>query len=145
MTHVPYRGTGEAMNGLLGGSIDVMVTAMPTAMGNVKAGTIKALAVTAPQYAAAMPDTPTATEMGVAFVAYNWIGLTAPKGTPPAMIEWMQKQFAAAVSNPDVAARFAEQGVIPAAMTTSEFSTFTQQETKRWGDVIKSEKIRADP
>jgi tripartite-type tricarboxylate transporter receptor subunit TctC len=145
MTHVPYRGMGEAMNGLLGGSLDVMVTAMPTAMGNAKGGLVKALAVTSPRRAAALPDSPTATEVGVPFVASNWIGLTAPKGTPREAIEWVQKHFNAAVATPDVAARLAEQGVQPAAMSTSEFSSFMQQETKRWGDVIRSAKIKGQP
>jgi tripartite-type tricarboxylate transporter receptor subunit TctC len=145
MTHVPYRGMGEAMNGLLGGSLDVMVTAMPTAMSNVKGGIVKALAVTTSQRAAALPDTPTATEVGVPFVASNWIGLTAPKGTPPEAIEWIQRQFVAAVSTPDVTARFAELGVQPAAMTTSEFSSFMQQEVRRWRSVIQSAKIKGQP
>jgi tripartite-type tricarboxylate transporter receptor subunit TctC len=145
MTHVPYRGMGEAMNGLLGGSLDVMVTAMPTAMSNVKGGLAKALAVTTSQRAAALPDAPTATEVGVPFVASNWIGLTAPKGTPSEAIEWIQRQFVAAVSTPDVAARFAELGVQPAAMTTAEFSSFMQKEVSRWGNVIQSAKIKGQP
>ena len=145
MTHVPYRGMGEAMNGLLGGSLDVMVTAMPTAMSNAKGGLIKALAVTSRQRASALPNSPTATEVGVPFVASNWIGLTAPKGTPPEAIEWIQKQFVAAVAASDVAARFADQGVQSAGMTTSEFSSFMQQEVKRWGTVIQSAKIKAQP
>jgi tripartite-type tricarboxylate transporter receptor subunit TctC len=145
MTHVPYRGMGEAMNGLLGGSLDVMVTAMPTAMSNAKGGLIKALAVTSRERASALPDAPTTAEAGTPFVASNWIGLTAPKGTPSEAIEWIQKQFVAAVANPDVAARFAELGVQPATMTISEFSSFMQQETRRWGSVIQSAKIRGQP
>jgi tripartite-type tricarboxylate transporter receptor subunit TctC len=122
-----------------------MVTAIPTAMGNAKGGLVKALAVTSPRRAAALPDSPTTTEVGVPFVASNWIGLTAPKGTPREAIEWAQKHFNAAVATPDVAARFAEQGVQPTAMSTSEFSSFMQQETNRWGDVIRSAKIKAQP
>ena len=145
MTHVPYRGMGEAMSGLLGGSLDVMVTAMPTAMSGAKGGLIRPLAVTSRQRSAALSDTPTATELGVPFVASNWIGLTAPRGTPPEAIAWMQKQFSAAVSTPDVAARFAEQGVEPAAMTTSEFASFMEQEVKRWASVVRSAEIKAQP
>jgi tripartite-type tricarboxylate transporter receptor subunit TctC len=92
-----------------------------------------------------LPDSPTTTEVGVPFVASNWIGLTAPKGTPREAIEWAQKHFNAAVATPYVAARFAEQGVQPTAMSTSEFSSFMQQETNRWGDVIRSAKIKAQP
>lgn len=145
MTHVPYRGMGEAMNGLLSGALDVMVTAMPTAMGNAKGGLIKALAVTSPKRAAALPDSPTATEVGVHFVASNWIGLTAPKGTPPEAIEWMRKHFSEAVATVDVGRRFTELGVEPAAMTTAEFTTFMQNEGKRWETVIRSAKIMPQP
>lgn len=144
MTHVPYRGMGDAMNGLLGGSLDVMVTALPTAMSAAKGGLVKALAMTAARRADALPETPTATEMGVAFVASNWIGLTAPKGTPAEAIKWMQKHFSAAVSAPDVSGRLAEQGVQVRTMTTTEFSAFMEAEGRRWGEVIRSSNIKAE-
>lgn len=144
MTHVPYRGMGDAMGGLIGGSLDVMVTALPTAMSAAKGGLVKALAVTAARRVDALPDTPTATEMGLPLVASNWIGLTAPKGTPAEAVEWVQRHFSAAVAASDVSARFAEQGVQAAGMTPDQFSAFMQDEGRRWADVIRSANIRAD-
>lgn len=144
LTHVPYRGMGDAMTGLLSNSVDVLVTAMPTAMNNVKSGKVVALGVTAPRRADALPNVPTATEAGVAFVASNWIGLTTPKGSPREAIDWMQKQVSTAVSAPEVKERIAAQGAEAQAMTTAQFAKLMQDEGRRWGDVIRSAKIKAE-
>ena len=144
MMHVPYRGMGEAMTGLLTGTVDLLVTAMPTAMNNVKAGKVLALGVTAPRRAGTLPNVPTATEAGVPFVASNWIGLTAPKGSPREAIDWMQKQVSTAVSTPEVRERIAAQGAEAQAMTTEEFAKLMQDEARRWGDVIRAAKIKAE-
>jgi len=144
LTHVPYRGMGDAMTGLLSGTVDVLVTAMPTAMSNVKAGKVQALGVTAPRRAGALPNVPTATEAGVPFVASNWIGLTTPKGSPREAIDWMQKQVSTAVTTPEVRERIAGQGAEAQAMTTEEFAKLMQDEGRRWGEVIRSAKIKAE-
>jgi tripartite-type tricarboxylate transporter receptor subunit TctC len=144
LTHIPYRGMGDAMTGLLTGSVDLLVTAMPTAMNNVKAGKIVALGVTAPRRPGALPNVPTATEAGVAFVASNWIGLTAPKGTPREAIDWVQKQVSSAVSTPEVRERIAAQGAEPQAMTTEEFGKLMHDEGRRWGEVIRSANIKSE-
>ena len=143
-THVPYRGMGDAMTGLLTGTVDLLVTAMPTAMGNVKSGKVVALAVTAPRRAGALPDVPTSAEAGVPFVASNWIGLTTPKGSPREAIDWMQKQVSTAVSSPAVRERIAARGAEAQAMTTEEFAKLMQDEGRRWGDVIRSANIKAE-
>jgi tripartite-type tricarboxylate transporter receptor subunit TctC len=144
LTHVPYRGMGDAMTGLLAGSVDLLVTAMPTAMNNVKAGKVAALGVTAPRRAGAMPNVPTSAEAGVPFVASNWIGLTAPKGSPREAIDWMQKQVSTAVSTAEVRERIAAQGAEAQPMTTEEFAKLMQDEGRRWGEVIRSAKIKAE-
>lgn len=144
MTHIPYRGMGEAMTGLLVGSVGVLITAMPTAMNNVRSGKVVALGVTAPRRAGALPNVPTATEAGVPFVASNWIGLTAPKGTPREAIDWVQKQVSTAVSTPEVRDRISTQGAEAQAMSTEEFGKLMQDEARRWGDVIRSAKIKAE-
>ena len=143
LTHIPYRGMGEAMTGLLGGSLDILVTAMPTAMNNVKSGKVVALGVTAPRRAKALPNVPTATEAGVTLVASNWIGLTAPKGTPREAIDWMQKQVSGAIAVPAVNERISTLGAEPQAMTTEEFGALMQDEVRRWGDVIRAAGIKA--
>jgi len=144
LTHVPYRGMGEAMTGLLSGSLDVVITAMPTAMNNVKSGKVIALSVTASRRAGPLPNVPTTTEAGVAYVASNWIGLTTPKGAPREAIDWVQKQVSAAVSAVDVRDRIGSTGAEAQAMTTEEFGRLMQDETRRWGEVIRSSKIKAE-
>jgi tripartite-type tricarboxylate transporter receptor subunit TctC len=144
LTHVPYRGMGDAMTGLLTGTVNVLVTAMPTAMNNIKAGKVAALGVTAPRRAGAIPNVPTSAEAGVPLVASNWIGLTTPKGSPREAIDWMQKQVSTAVSTPEVRERIAAQGAEAQAMTTEEFAKLMQDEGRRWGEVIRSAKIKAE-
>jgi tripartite-type tricarboxylate transporter receptor subunit TctC len=142
MVNVPYRGMGEAIAGLLGGSVDVLVTAMPTAMGQVKSGRIRALAVTAPARSPALPEVPTTSEAGVKFEASNWIGLTAPRNTPPEALAWMQKALATAVATPEVKQIFLRQGAEAAAEGTREsFEHLLRSETARWAEVIRAAKI----
>lgn len=144
LTHVPYRGMGEAMAGLLGGSIDVVITAMPTAMNHVKSGKISALSVTAARRPSALPNVPTTSESGVAFVASNWVGFTTSKGAPREAIEWVQKQVSTAVLAADVRERISAAGAEAQAMTTEEFGQLMQSEGRRWGETIRSANIRAE-
>ena len=144
MTHVPYRGMGEAMTGLLGGSVNVLVTAMPTAMGQVKNGAITALGVTSPQRSSALPSVPTTTEVGVPFVASNWIGLTTPRNGPKEAIDWMQKAVADAIATPEVRERFLAQGAEPSGAGVDAFSKLMKSENARWSEVIQSAKIVAE-
>lgn len=144
ITQVPYRGMGEAMNGLLSGSVNLLVVAMPTAMGQVKGGTVTALGVTSAQRSAALPNIPTATEAGVPFVASNWVGFTAPKNTPREATDWMQKAVAAALVTQQVKDSFAAQGAELSGSGAEPFGKFMQSETSRWGQVIKTAKIVAE-
>jgi tripartite-type tricarboxylate transporter receptor subunit TctC len=144
ITHVPYRGMGDAMAALLGGSIDMVITAMPTAMNHVKSGKINAISVTAARRPGALPNVPTATEAGVAFVASNWVGFTTPKGTPREAIDWMQKQVAAAISVAEIRERISAAGAEAQPMSTEEFGKLMQDEGRRWGETIRSANIRAD-
>lgn len=142
MVNVPYRGMGEAIAGLLGGSVDLLVTAMPTAMGQVKSGKIQALAVTAPARSPALPEVPTTAEAGVKFEASNWIGLTGPRSTPPEALAWMQKAVANAVSTPEVKQNFLRQGAEAAAGSSREdFERLMRAETARWAEVIHAANI----
>lgn len=142
MVNVPYRGMGEAIAGLLGGSVDLLVTAMPTAMGQVKSGRIHALAVTAPARSPALPEVPTTSEAGVKFEASNWIGLTAPKNTPAEAMAWMQKAMANAVSSPEVKQNFLRQGAEAAVGSTrADFERLMRSETARWAEVIQAANI----
>ncbi|MFM9883550.1 MAG: Bug family tripartite tricarboxylate transporter substrate binding protein [Burkholderiales bacterium] len=144
LTHVPYRGMGEAMAGLLGGSIDIVITAMPTAMNHIKSGKVVALGVTAPRRAGPLPNVPTTTESGVAFAASNWIGFTTPKGGPREAIDWVQKQVSTAISVADVRDRISATGAEAQVMTTEAFGKLMQDETRRWGEVIRTARIKAE-
>jgi len=142
MVNVPYRGMGEAILGLLGGSVDLLITAMPTAMGQVKAGKIHALAVTASARSAALPDVPTTSEAGVKFEASNWIGLTAPNNTPTEAMSWMQTAVANALATSEVKQNFLRQGAEAAAGSTrQDFERLMRSETVRWAEVIRAAKI----
>lgn len=142
MVHVPYRGMGDAMGGLAGGSVDVLVTAMPTAMGQIKNGRIAALGVTAPARSPALPELPTTSEVGVKFEASNWIGLTAPRNTPPEAIAWMQKAVANALATTDVKQNFLRQGAESGVGSSKDdFERLMRSETARWAEVIHAAKI----
>jgi tripartite-type tricarboxylate transporter receptor subunit TctC len=132
------------MTAMLGGNVDVLVTAMPTAMSQIKGGTILPLGVTSSQRSTALPSIPTAIEGGVPFVASNWIGLTVPVHTPREAIDWMQKALAAAVAAPDVRERFLAQGAEPSGLGADAFGALMKSETSRWGEVIRAARIAAE-
>ena len=145
LTHVPFRGMGDAMIGLIGGNVDVIVTAQPTAMSNLKSGKIIPLAVTSVQRSKVLPAVPTATEAGYpGFVANNWVGLTAPKGTPPEVIAWLHKQVVAALAAADVRERLDALGAEPSGIRPEEFAVVLRDDAKRWAEVVRAAGIKAE-
>lgn len=144
LTHVPYKGMGDALTGLLSGSIELLITAMPTAIGQVKSGKIVALAVTSAKRSPAMPTVPTVTEAGVPFEASNWFGLTAPKGTPKAAIDYLQQEVVKALESPDVKKLLAAQGAEPSGIKPEELGRILRDDTKRWGEVIRAARIKVE-
>lgn len=144
LTHVPYKGMGDALNGLLGGSLQLMITALPTAIGHIKGGKLVPLAVTSAKRSAAAPNVPTVSESGVPFVAANWFGLTAPKGTPKAVIDYLQQEVAKVLELPEVKEQLAAQGAEPSGISTEEFGRVLRDDTKRWGEVIRGARIKAE-
>jgi tripartite-type tricarboxylate transporter receptor subunit TctC len=144
LTHVPYKGMGDALIGVLTGSVEVLITAMPTAIGHIKTGKVVPLAVTSAQRSTAIPNVPSATEAGVAFVGSNWFGLTAPKGTPKEIIDYLHSGVVRALASPDVKERFAAQGAEPSGISPDEFGRILREDAKRWGDVIRAAGIKAE-
>lgn len=145
LTHVPYKGAGEAMLGVVSGQVDVLVTAAPTAIPQVKGGKVRALLVTSPQRLGALPDVPTSAEAGLKdFTATNWFGIAAPKGTPQPIVEKLQAEVKKALASPDLAKRFAEQGASPGGVSTADFGKFVQGQTQSWGAVIKAAGVQPD-
>jgi tripartite-type tricarboxylate transporter receptor subunit TctC len=145
ITHVPYKGMGEAMTGLLSGTVDLIITALPTAIPHIKSGKAVPLAVTSAKRSSALPDVPTVAESGVPrYVAGNWFGLTAPKGTPKEAIDYIHREVLKALASPEVKERLAAQGAEPSGISPQEMGKLLIEDTKRWTNVIHSAGIKAE-
>ncbi|CAN7430445.1 MULTISPECIES: Bug family tripartite tricarboxylate transporter substrate binding protein [unclassified Variovorax] len=145
LTHVPYKGAGEAMLGVVSGQVDVLVTAAPTAIPQVKGGKVRALLVTSPKRLDALADVPTSAEAGMkAFNATNWFGIAAPKGTPQPIIDKLQAEVKKALASPELVKRFAEQGAAPGGMAVAEFQNYVKSQTQDWGAVIKAAGVQPE-
>ena len=146
-TLVGYKGNGPLMIDLVGGTVDYTCDLLVTAIPQVKAGAIKALAVTGPQRNPALPDVPTTTEAGMPeFQASSWNGFFAPKGTPDAIVAELNQALVAAVQNPKVQQRFVELGLtVPSAelQTPQGLSSFINSEVDRWAPIM-SEAVAAN-
>jgi tripartite-type tricarboxylate transporter receptor subunit TctC len=145
ITHVPYKGMGDAMTGMLTGTVDLLITALPTAIPHIKSGKVVALAVTSAMRSSALPDVPTVAESGVpGFVAGNWFGLTAPKGTPKEAIDHIQREVVKALASPEVKERLAAQGAEGSGISPQEMGKLLVDDTKRWTNVIRAADIKAE-
>ena len=144
MQQIPYKGMGDAVVGLLGSQVDVLVTAMPTGLPHVKSGKMTALAVSSAKRAAAAPEIPTVSELGVPFVSNNWVGFTMPKGSPREAYEWLSKAVLAAMATPDLQQRIAAMGAEPNLLVGEEYGKMIRSETARWSDVVKAAGIKVE-
>jgi len=145
MVHVPYKGSAPALNDLISGQVQLMFDNMPSALPQVKGGTLKALAVTSATRSPAMPDLPTVAEAGVpGFEASSWFGIFAPAGTPKEIVDKLQAEIARILKTPEMAERLAQQGAAPVGNTSAEFTAYTQAEFKKWADVVKASGAKVD-
>ncbi len=145
VTHIPYKGMSDASVALQAGQIDLIIAASPTALGPVKAGKARALAVSTAQRSAAFPGVPTAAESGVPdYVVTNWFGFAFPKGTPKEAIDTLRDDVVRALASPDVREKLAAQGAEPSSFTPEEFARFLKEETRRWTALIRSSGIRVE-
>ena len=144
MQQIPYKGMGDAVVGLLGSQVDVLVTAMPTGLPHVKSGKMTALAVSSAKRAAAAPDVPTVSELGIPFVSNNWVGFTVPKGAPREAYEWLSKSVLAAMATPDLQQRIAAMGAEPNLLVGEEYGKMIRSETARWSEVVKAAGIKVE-
>ena len=146
MVHFPYRGSGPALLDLIGGTMDVMFDNLPSAMPQIKAGKLKALAVTSAQRSAALPDVPTIAEAGPVkgFDASSWFGLLAPAGTPADIVNRIQQETAKALATPVLKERLLAQGAIPSGMPPAQFAAYIAAETKKWAQVVKVSGAKVD-
>jgi len=143
MTHIPYKGTGPALNDLLGGHIPLMFVPIPAAHGNVAAGKLRALAVTGAQRSKLMPEVPTIAENGLpGFDVALRYGLVAPAGTPRPIIERLNKELRAALATEDVIRRLAIDGAEPLSTTPEEYAADIDREETKWSQVVKAIGLR---
>jgi tripartite-type tricarboxylate transporter receptor subunit TctC len=146
MVHFPYRGSGPALLDLVGGTMDVMFDNLPSSMPQIKAGKLKALAVTSRQRSAALPDVPTIEEAAglKGFDATSWFGLLAPAGTPPDIVNRIQQETAKALNTPAIKEKLLAQGAIPSGNTPAEFARHIDAEHKKWAQVVKTSGAKVD-
>jgi len=138
MQHVPYKGSAPAVSDLIGGQISVMFDNMPSAIPHVKAGKLRALAVTTAKRSPALPDVPTIAEAGVpGYEATSWFGLLAPAGTPAPVVAKLNASILKALADPEVKKKLAEQGAEPHGEKPEQFAAFIESETLKWGKVVK--------
>ena len=148
MVHFPYRGSGPALIDLIGGSVDLMFDNLPSALPQIKAGKLKALAVTSASRSAALPDLPTIAEAGgpalKGYEASSWFGLMAPAGTPADVVTRLQQETAKALLSPALKERLQSQGAIPGGMSSAAFTSFIAAETQKWAAVVKASGAKVD-
>jgi tripartite-type tricarboxylate transporter receptor subunit TctC len=145
MIHVPYKGGAPALTDLIGGQVDMMFSAVSASGPHVKGGRLRALATTGVKPTAGFTELPTVAASGVpGFEVYEWNGLFAPKGTPAAVVERLEKEVRAIVAQPDVQQRLAELGAEPVGSSAADFAAFLKSETAKWSKVIKDGNIRAE-
>jgi tripartite-type tricarboxylate transporter receptor subunit TctC len=145
MVHVPYKGGGPAVSDTLSGQVQLLFVSLPAALQHVRAGRLKALAVTSDQRSQAAPDVPTIAESGVPDCIVNsWYGALAPAGTPVAIVAKLQAAMAQVLAQPEVRAKLFQQGAEAMASTSAEFERRIRAELKQWDYVIRAAKIKAE-
>ncbi len=145
MTHVPYKGAGPAVNDLLAGQIQVMFAPIVAVLPQVKAGRLKALAVTSAKRSQAAPELPTLAESGLdGYAIVSWFGFFVPMATPQAVVDRLHAETLKALKNPETIERFAKEGAVPEGSTPAEFLAYVQQESARYAKVVKDNGIKAD-
>lgn len=138
VVHVPYRNSGEARSGVIGGQVQMMIDAVPAMAPNIGENQVRALATTGQQRSAVLPNVPTAGEAGVAgYEATIWLGLMTPIGTPKPVIDKLNSAVNAMVKRPDIVKLWTEQGAVPMSMTPEEFDKFLRGDIAKWADVVK--------
>ncbi|HZP76004.1 MAG TPA: tripartite tricarboxylate transporter substrate binding protein [Pseudolabrys sp.] len=145
IAHVPYKGAGDAVTGLVSGQVELLITAPPTVISLVRAGNLTALAVTSVQRSAALPDVPSVVEAGLpGFIVSNWFGLMAPKDTPDAIVDYLQKEVATAMAADTIKERLRAQGAEPVASAPQASAQKVSDETKLWTDVVHDAGIKVE-
>ena len=138
IVHVPYRNSGEARSGVIGGQVQMMIDAVPAMAPNIAEKQVRALATTGTARSSVLPDVPTVTEAGVpGYEATIWLGLMAPAGTPKPIIDKLNAAVSAFVRRPEILKLWQEQGALPMSMSPEEFDKFLRNDIAKWAEVVK--------
>jgi tripartite-type tricarboxylate transporter receptor subunit TctC len=145
ITHIPYRGTGPAVTDLLGGQIDLMFLPIHVALQHVKAGTLRALAISSDKPHPLLPEVPPLRTLQLGNLDIDmWYGVLAPKGTPKTLVERLNAELKNILALPEVKTAFETQGMTPAHSSPQEFGSLIERDAQRWAQVIKAQRITAD-
>ena len=143
--HVPYKGSGQATTDLLGGTVQMAIPGTQAMAKHIKAGKLKALATTGVTRSPQLPDVPTLAETGLkGYSAYVWMGLLAPKGTPPAIVERLQRELKAVLATPEVSGFMNEAGIEIVGSTPAEMDSYFREERDRWARIVKETGAKID-
>lgn len=147
-THIPYKGSGPAIQDVISGQVDMMFDTTVVAAPHIQSGKLRAIAVTSPQRLASMPDVPTVAESGVAelkdFQVQSWQAIFVPAGTPTPVVTRLHDEIRKILAQPDMQTRLKGFGMEPADMTVAQIAAFQKAEVEKWAQVIKAANIKVD-
>lgn len=144
MIHVPYRGSGPALIDLIGGQVQVMIDAVPSALEHIRGGRVRALAVTTPARTGMLPDLPSLSDTVPGYEVSSWYGIGAPRGTPPEVIRRLNEETNAGLAAPDMLQRLSQMGAQAMPGTPEDLGRLIVAETARWRQVVRSAGMRVD-
>jgi tripartite-type tricarboxylate transporter receptor subunit TctC len=144
MVHVPYRGVAPALTDLIGGQVQAVFSTTPPAIEHIRAGKLRALAVTSAVRSEALPELPTIGDFLPGYEATFMVGLGGPKNVPAEIIDRLNREINAALAEPRIKARLADLGTVPLPMTSTDFGKLLAEETEKWGKVIRAANIKAE-
>ncbi len=142
MTHVPYKGAGPALIGLVGGEIDILISGLASGLAYIRQKQVRALGVTSAKRVPQMPEIPTVSETVPGYEAGSWYAILTRAGTPRAIIDRLNREVASAIQSPDVNSKLIAGGVDPEALTPEQLGAKIRSETERWGKVVKAAGIK---
>jgi tripartite-type tricarboxylate transporter receptor subunit TctC len=136
--HIPHRGSGEARADVIGGHVQMMFDAVPTMTGHIESGQVRALATTGQTRSPILADVPTVSEAGVpGYDATIWLGVVAPAGTPPEIVERLNAEIGKIIARPEIKEAWTRQGATPMTMTPAAFGAFLQRDIDKWAKVVE--------
>jgi len=144
LVHVPYRGSAPALTDMLSGQVQVMIDVMTSSLPHIQSGALRALAVAGRKRFAGLPDVPTIADTVPGYEANSWCGLGVPRGTPPEIIERLNREINAGLNDPGVKAQLAKVSTTPIIFTPAEFGAYMASEVEKWGKVVRTAGVRPE-